>query len=227
MKKSAAITLSIFGVAASAVMMLSSCNSDDGYDPSDIDTGTIRPSVPAATEVTTTTAVSETITTTTTTAAASTTTASSAVSEPDKAENTFTDEQLNELAKQQKQQLMSVSVGYKDGYLAFARSKLIFKAMLGSAGKTMDSAEAAAKITEMENEYYNANLLVFSDKKDFLPKDFKLTLAEDDLQTNSAVVYRMTFTADADGTAVPMEGIVLDLGKSLLSVSRPAEGITP
>jgi len=227
MKKSAAITLSIFGVAASAAMLLSSCGSDDGYDPSEIDTGTIRPSVPAATEITATTTVSETTTTTTTTTAAPVTTTSAAVSEPDKTENEFTEEQLNELAKQQRQQLMSVSVGYKDGYLAFARSKLIFKAMLGSAGMTMDANEAADKITEAENEYYDANLLVFADMKDFSVKDFKLTLAEEDLQTKSAVVYRMTFTAEADGTAVPMEGVVLDLGKSLLSVSRPAEGITP
>lgn len=243
MKNKGAIFLSIFSIAASASIFMSSCGSQTSTVDPDIDTATVRPSLPASAEITTTTTAAVTETADTTSAAATVsetkgvTSADGTSSVPDSSDVSssvnpedikLSDETMNELVKQQRQQLMAVSTGYKSAYITFIRSKLIFKAMLGSEGKKMSAQEVHDRISEMEESYYNANFLVFADKKeDIAVKDLRLTQAEDDLQPDSAAAYRMTFTAEADGEKVPMQGFVIVLGKTVMSVSEPSEGIVP
>ena len=66
MKNKGAIFLSIFSIAASASIFMSSCGSQTSTVDPDIDTATVRPSLPASAEITTTTtaAVTETADTT-------------------------------------------------------------------------------------------------------------------------------------------------------------------
>ena len=231
MKSSASSRPALAGILAGVMVLLTACGaSESSSSASEADKAVTKAvsqasaaetaAVPETTAPAETPAVTEAVT-----AAEATDTETTALPEPE--EDLFTDEQMTDLIIQQEEQLRAAAGGDRDGYLSLIKPKLIFKVMMGSAGKTMDAEEVAGRISEEEETYFKANKLIFSDKKIIKVSDPKLEKAEDDLQPETAVAYYMTFTAEADGETIPMEGFVVDLGKGTMSVSLPSKGTMP
>lgn len=225
MKKFETLHISVIGAAFSAIIFLSSCTgADSSSSVPNIDTKTVTNPTSAVTTVSEVPTQTTTVTSPVTTTTSLTTTTTSA---PKKNGSPLSEEQLAEIAAQQKQQLEALSLCNKTRYLLQMNSKQLFVTLFNQEAAHLTGNQITAKITAAEDSYYNKNRFAFADRTIVSIDDLEVKPAKNSSGLDGVKEYSMTFVANTGDARIDMHGTVLDIYGNLLSVSEVSEGMVP